>query len=376
MADSFVGYLYAKSFLPGDSLEEGYREWFQHSLLVPHKKRIKELRDCFAWRTDASCVHSPVVVVEPVSGEERILIVRFSDAGKDPFGRPQTLRQEAMLVPPSLVPRLWDGTFSAVPDLGTATFTVVFGAPASDFPGLGEGLLINGNHADFDFEDHESSITAEPVRNDSAIKMSSSSSTPHTNPTIRPKRSIGPGEAIKRIKKGDRIMCRVLSVLLILLCILGGWNYFQLTSEIEQLRNRRDAQKDEINGLRKKNGELQREIDKFDTWIRTRSNFEVNKAQLKIKFDEIIKDFREAENLLTHIDETPSPMSADGQSVVVSKPQHVADSSGGNDNVLLPAGNDDDTKTDIVPSESESSRREEKKRLLDSVLDPVRRILP
>ena len=111
-------------------------------------------------------------------------------------------------------------------------------------------------------------------------------------------------------------MCKVLLALLIVLCVLGGLNYFQSTSEIEQLRNSLRISEDEvakrrteIEDLRKENGRLQKEINKFDKWIKTRSNFELNKVQLKIKFDEIIKNFREAENLWAHIDETPNPTS-------------------------------------------------------------------
>ena len=117
-------------------------------------------------------------------------------------------------------------------------------------------------------------------------------------------------------------MSRVLFALLIVSCVLGGWIYHQSTSEMEQLRNSlrtREGEianhRAEIEGLRKENGRLQDEIKKFDQWIKTRSNFEVNKVQLKIKFDEIIKNFREAENLWARIDETPKPASKAGKDV-------------------------------------------------------------
>ena len=115
-------------------------------------------------------------------------------------------------------------------------------------------------------------------------------------------------------------MCKVLFALLIVLCVLGGWNYFQSANEIERLRNSLRARGDEvakhcaeIEDLRKENGRLQKEIDKFDKWIKTRGNFELNKVQLKIKFDEIIRNFKEAENLWANIDETPNPTSKGGK---------------------------------------------------------------
>ena len=92
-------------------------------------------------------------------------------------------------------------------------------------------------------------------------------------------------------------MCRMLFALLIVSFVLGGWNYFQSTDEIERLRNSlktRDMEianhRVEIEDLHKENGRLQSEISKFETWIKTRSNFDLNKVQLKIKIDEIIKD--------------------------------------------------------------------------------------
>ena len=107
-------------------------------------------------------------------------------------------------------------------------------------------------------------------------------------------------------------MSKVLLALLIVLCVLGGLNYFQSTSEIEQLRSSLRVREDEvakrrteIEDLRKENLRLLEKINNYDKWIKARSNFELNKVQLKIKFDEIIKNFREAENLWTHIDDTP-----------------------------------------------------------------------
>ena len=95
------------------------------------------------------------------------------------------------------------------------------------------------------------------------------------------------------------------------------------------LLGRRDGEvKDchtEIERLRNENYGLHDTIKKYDKWVKTRSNFELNKVQLKIKFDEIIKNFREAENLWAHIDETPNSTSMVGKDVErngVPRPRH------------------------------------------------------
>lgn len=149
MQSSLPGFLYAKSLSPGDAPEEGYRTWFLNPALKPHEGRINSLRDSFRWRTDSSRRHAPVVVVEPVADGGHVLVVRFLDAGKDSFGRPQTLRMEALLVPVAIAPALWDGTFEAVPNAGRAEFLVDVGAPCPGFPGLCGKRLVNGDSDSF-----------------------------------------------------------------------------------------------------------------------------------------------------------------------------------------------------------------------------------
>jgi hypothetical protein len=149
MQRSFPGFLYAKSLFPGDALEEGYRTWFLNPALKPHEGRIASLRDTFRWRTDSSRKHPPVMVVEPVAGTGDVLVIRFSDAGKDSFGRSQTLRMEALLAPAEHAAAFWDGTFAAKPDATSAEFNVDARPSASDFPGLGDERLINGDAANF-----------------------------------------------------------------------------------------------------------------------------------------------------------------------------------------------------------------------------------
>ena len=149
MQNSFPGFLYAKSLFPDDAPEEGYRTWFLNPALKPHEGRINSLRDSFRWRTDSSRRHAPVVVVEPIAGGGHVLVVRFLDAGKDSFGRPQTLRMEALLVPIAIAPALWDGTFDAAPNVGQAEFLVDVGAPCSSYPGLSGKRLVNGDSDSF-----------------------------------------------------------------------------------------------------------------------------------------------------------------------------------------------------------------------------------
>ncbi len=149
MQKSFPGFLYAKSLYTGDTPEVGYKTWFLNPALKPHEVWLTSLRDSFRWRTDSSRKHPPIVVVEPVTETDDVLVVRFSDAGKDSFGRPQTLRMEALLVPATLAAAFWDGTFSAKPDAAIAEFVVDAGPAASCFPGLAGGRLVNGDSANF-----------------------------------------------------------------------------------------------------------------------------------------------------------------------------------------------------------------------------------
>ena len=149
MQRSFPGFLYAKSLFPGDAPDEGYRTWFLNPALKPHEGRINSLRDSFRWRTDSSRKHPPVMVVEPVAGTGDVLVIRFSDAGKDSFGRPQTLRMEAFLVPAEQAAAFWDGSFSADPDADHAEFQVETDSHGIGFPGLREKRIVNGNAADF-----------------------------------------------------------------------------------------------------------------------------------------------------------------------------------------------------------------------------------
>lgn len=145
MQQSFPGLLYSKSLRSGDPPEEGYREWFSHPALRSHAGRIKALREDFRWHTDSGLRHPPVVVLEPLAGTSDVLVVRFSDDGKDRFGRSQTLRMEALIAPASCAAQFWDGTFAAKPDATHAEFHIEAVRPPSGFPGLGDGRIVHGD---------------------------------------------------------------------------------------------------------------------------------------------------------------------------------------------------------------------------------------
>ena len=149
MQSSFPGFLYAKSLFPDDAPDEGYRTWFLNAALKPHEGRLTSLRDSFRWRTDSSRRHQPVMVFDPIPKTDDVIVARFSDAGKDSFGRPQTLRMEAVLVPASLAGALWDGTFPAKPDPVSAEFVVDVGPASSGFPELDGKRHVNGDSANF-----------------------------------------------------------------------------------------------------------------------------------------------------------------------------------------------------------------------------------
>ena len=178
MRQNFPGFLYAKSLRHNESLEQGYRTWFLNSAIKPYDSRIESLRTSFHWRTDSFQRHSPVVVMEPVGGSA--LIVRFIDAGKDTFGRPQTLRMEAFLVPAEQAAEFWDGSFFAEPDADRAEFQVETDPQSIGFPGLREKRIVNGNSADFFFEGRTNhpedrfQPTSEPMKEATSQKTDSS----------------------------------------------------------------------------------------------------------------------------------------------------------------------------------------------------------
>ena len=289
------GYLNAKSLSVGGDCREDYVEWFSNPMLSQYRPLIDAAYRAMQYRGD-----DPVLLVCGVSAET-CLLFRFTMKSQDRKGRNHQ-RCEVMMVDQSKLPTLLNGEFNAVPDEDNKEF-VVDSVSGAALPKC-ERLRVKNE------------VFNVYARNTKAYWFKSEAPTPkplaRRSPTSDSKRPINQGRTIDRSKNGERIMSKVLLALLIVLCVLGGLNYFQSTSEIEQLRSSLRVREDEvakrrteIEDLRKENLRLLEKINNYDKWIKARSNFELNKVQLKIKFDEIIKNFREAENLWTHIDDTP-----------------------------------------------------------------------
>lgn len=143
------GCLYAKSLKAEEPLGEGYRTWFRHADLARYEAKTTALRNQFHWVPDSGRQHPPVVVVEPIPEEGKVLVVRFSDAGKDPFGRTQALRMEAMLVPAADSGQYWHGRFKAEPDKEQACFHVETDETGGCFPVAEGQRLVLGDSRTF-----------------------------------------------------------------------------------------------------------------------------------------------------------------------------------------------------------------------------------
>lgn len=132
MSERFPGYLYAKSARIVEPAGSSYKEWFSHPALKSFEKRIEAFRNGFQWVSDSLKRHGPVVVAETAGDGIHALVVRFIDAGKDAYGRSQTLRMEVFLVPTDTSFDFIDGSFSAEPDLTKAEWSVAFGTKGGD----------------------------------------------------------------------------------------------------------------------------------------------------------------------------------------------------------------------------------------------------
>ena len=328
------GYLNAKSLSEDGECREDYVEWFSNPALSPYRPLIDAVYGAMQYRGD-----DPVLLACDVSSES-CLLFRFTMKSQDRKGRNHQ-RCEVMKVAHSELPALLNGEFKAVPDEESREFVVdgVEGAalPQCERHGVKNEMfnVYARNQRAYWFNGEVSSPTPSPKQQ----------IPPRQRPTSDSRRIIRSGRMVDYPKKGEKIMSKVLFALQIVSCVFGGWNYFQTTSEIELLRTSlrtRDSEiadhRIEIEGLRKENDRLKSEIDKFDKWIKTRSNFDLNKVQLKIKIDEIIKDCGEAKALLTHMDETPNPTSEEGQRIVASDASGMA------------------SKTNDVPTRADTSR--------------------
>lgn len=302
----YPGYLNAKSLLESGDCREDYVEWFSNPALTPYRKLIDSVYGAMQYRGD-----DPVLLVCDVSPESSLLF-RFTMKTQDRKGRNHQ-RCEVMKVERPELPSLLNGEFKAVPNEMTKEF-VVESVERAALPQCERHSVNNETLVVYARNSKTYWFRGEGVVSDQPSKRQSTSDSART---------VCPGRTVNHPKKGGDILCKVLFALLIASFGLGGWNYFQSTDEIERLHNKLKARDSdiakhcaEIENLRKENSKLQTKIDKYEEWTKTRDNFEVNKVKLKIKFDEIIMNFREAEDLLVHMDETPKP--ADRKSVMSS----------------------------------------------------------
>ena len=300
------GYLNAKSLLDGGDCLEDYVEWFSSPELSSYRLLIDAVYKTIQYRGD-----DPVLLVCDVSSES-CLIFRFTMKAQDRKGRSHQ-RCEVMKVGRLELPALLNGEFKAIPDEKAKEFVVdgVEGAPLPQYERHQVKDAMLGAYA----------------RNPKAYWFKSEGVTQITPPRQQPtgvsRQSIRSDRTVDVPTEGKNAMSKVWFALLIVSCAVGGWIYFQSVDEIGQLRKNIESRDGEIrdcrvriSNLRSENNRLQGEISKFDKWVRTRSNFELNKVQIKSKFDEIIQDFREAESLLAHIDEAPRPPSRERKVVI------------------------------------------------------------
>ena len=266
MKQTFPGFLYAKSLHFGDAPQEGYRTWFSHSTLAPHLRRMESLRDSFCWRTDSNRRHPPVIVVEPIPDGNNVLVIRFSDTGKDSFGRSQTLRMEALLVPADAAARFWNGTFVAEPDADRAEFHVDVGAPASAFPGFGGKRLVNGNSADFSLDGRAGPFSGEADQHRAP--------SPVSTPLSIPK---------KKAASRDPMKIPFFIALLALFASLSvnAWLHFDSSQQREELQSRLSQTESELENLRAQMAGLERDKKALEVFQRQSNDFESAVASLK-----------------------------------------------------------------------------------------------
>lgn len=292
MLSRYPGSLNAKSLSESGDCREDYFEWFFNPALSPYRSLIDAVYRTMQYRGDDT-----VLLAGEVSPES-CLLFRFTMKSQDRKGRNHR-RCEVMKVKNSELSALLNGEFEAVPDERTEEFRVESVERAA-LPQC-DRRSVQGRAFDV------------YARNPNAYWFKSEAPVSHSHSEQRARgdsRSpVRPVKKVGRQKNGGRIMYKVFGVFLIVLCALGGWSHFKSTAEMERLRRRLANCNEEIEGLKKERAELQGKIEKYDRWIEARSSFELNKAKLKVKFEEISKKFEEAENLWQRIDETPKPAS-------------------------------------------------------------------
>ena len=290
------GYLNAKSLSEGGDCREDYVEWFSNPVLSPYRPLIDAVYKAMQYRGD-----DPVLLVCDISPES-CLLFRFTMKSLDRKGRNHQ-RCEVMMVDQSELPALLNGEFKAVPDASAKVF-VVDGVDGDVLSQCRQHRVKN---------EILSVYTRNPkvywFKNEEPVQIAF----PRQKHSNEAKPSVRSGRTVIHPKERKN-MNKVLFVLLIVSCAFGGWIFFQL----DRLRTNLDYRTVEIRNCRSliedlqvENRRLKEQIKRYDKWVKTRSNFELNKIKLKNKFSEIVEKFHEAENLWVHIDESPSQTSTD-----------------------------------------------------------------
>lgn len=293
---SFVcpGYLNAKSLQEGGENRDDYVEWFSSPELALYQALIDSVYGTMQYRGD-----DPVLLTCDISSES-CLLFRFTMKSQDRKGRKHQ-RCEVLKVERSNLPALLNGEFKAAPDLNAKVF-IVDAIEGEALPQCRRHYVKNEMLCVY-----ARNPQAYWFRNGEPVSVRP----PRKEPSNESKRPVRQGRTVNYPKEKNS-MNKVLFVLLTVSCALGGWFYFQIDCLYANL-----AEKDkEISKLQAENSKLQadkcglkKKMEKYDKWLQTRNNFELNKTKLKNKFDEIAEKFHEAENLWVHIDEVPSQTS-------------------------------------------------------------------
>lgn len=294
MQRSFPGFLYAKSMLPDDAPAEGYQTWFLNPALKPHEGRLTLLRDSFRWRTDSSRRHPPVMVIDPIHETDDVIVVRFSDAGKDSFGRPQTLRMEAMLVPASLAGALWDGTFPAKPDPASAEFVVDVGPDASSFPGIGVSRLVNGDSANFSLAGYSNPAGPRPrVASEPPPRVPSTPS--------EPSRELPPSQP-ERTQMGKLFFITLLALLASI--AVNMWQFGKAKKE-------RDKLLDRLSQAERQREDLRAQMEGLEADRAAIATFKIQANAFADAIKELQRVSARLENIRTAMDSAAADSSAD-----------------------------------------------------------------
>lgn len=286
MSFRYPGYLNAKSLSEGGDCREDYVEWFSNPLLSPYRPLINAVYRAMQYRGE-----DPVLLVYGVSAEA-CLLFRFTMKSQDRKGRNHQ-RCEVMMVEQSELPALLNGEFRAVPDEESKEFVVdrVEGAVLSqcECHRVKDEVfsVYTRNQRAYWFKGEESSPPLSPRQQTSSKKHPAGDSI----------RTIRPIQTVDHSKKGEKNMCRVLLALLIVVCVLGGWNYFQSMSKIEQMGKKVQQMCEDMEDMKKMN---KKQMNKIEQLCINLSTFESETKKSNVRRNEEISGLRSEISILTN----------------------------------------------------------------------------